>query len=95
MSDLKNKFGIVEFSRFRFDEKDIELRKQLFKFMTPIRSIYYDRSFGSDKDLMVCYCDKFREIEEGVMYPTYTITIKLNEESKEYELLKVEEMKDE
>lgn len=93
---MENKLGIVKLSRrtgFKNGEQYINFLKELWKVVTPVHSIYYDRHHGTDYDLMLCYSEKFREIEVGEIYPEYLITVKRDKDNV-IKLIETKELKD-
>jgi hypothetical protein len=73
--EICKRLGIVEFTHYWLLQADIEMRKELYQFLVPIRSQYDNRLFLDSKDRMVCYCELFKELEECEIVPTYEIII--------------------
>ena len=76
----EKKLGIIEIS-FKLME-DIEVIRDIWKCVTPIHSIYDNSIHQQPIHKFLCYCDKFEEVERGVQYPTYTITLKRDENNE-------------
>ena len=76
----QDRFGIVEISHYL--QRDIDLLRDIWKCVTPIHSIYDNTIHQQPIHKFLCYCDKFEEVERGVQYPTYTITLKRDENNE-------------
>ena len=72
---IANRFGMVKFSHYWLGKTDLEFRRKLYQVITPIRSLYDETQFQDAYDKMICYSELFEEIELGVRYPEYLVTI--------------------
>jgi len=92
VDEFLNRFGIIKFPSYGFDKKTIELRKEIYKHITPIRSHIDESRFGAPVDKMICYYEGFREVEDGEITPEYMITVHTEEASGETARITVEEI---
>ena len=51
------------------------MRQEIYKFITPIRSMYDTSQYMCPVDRLFCYCEQFKEVPEGDVVPEYEITV--------------------
>lgn len=76
---IKHKIGFIKINPRMFQtESGLATLNALYKVVTPLRSISYDRCLDS-YERMLCYCEQFREIDVSERAPEYIVTFTRNE----------------
>lgn len=77
---IKNKIGFIKIAPILFrTEGGVAILNALYKVVTPLRSISYDRCIDACERMM-CYCEQFREIEISERAPEYIATFTRSED---------------
>jgi hypothetical protein len=72
---LKNRLGIIKISHRFIKQMDIDTLKAIYSVIVPLMSVYDNSRHLSATERFICYSELFDEVEEGVMYPEYIVTL--------------------
>jgi hypothetical protein len=91
--ETTRKLGVISIARHSWQPlvSEIDLRKELFKIVTPMNLITENSHYQPDVQKWLCYCESFKEVKEGDMYPEYLVTV--TTKNKQIHSIKVEEKK--